>query len=172
MPISGQPYFSARSMTLHDLLGERLRQGAPEDREVLREDEDLAAEDRAVAGDHRVPPGAPLHHPEVRVAVAHVAVELDEAARVEQLLEALAREQLAAFALALDRLRVAGVGRLVPQLREPRELRLGRRLPCVLRRRHAERLMSAGRDCLRLRGRTPGPGASPILRAYGAVCAS
>ena len=39
---------------LADLLGERAREAAAEDREVLREDADLAAVDGAVAGDHAV----------------------------------------------------------------------------------------------------------------------
>ena len=87
---------------LADLFGEGLREGAPEDREVLREDEDPPAEDRSAARDDGVPPRAPVHHPEVRGAVADVAVELDEAARVEQLFDALAGEKLAPRALALD----------------------------------------------------------------------
>src|SRR5207244_4746549 len=87
---------------LADLLREDLGEAAAEDGEVLREDEDLAAEDRPVAGDDRVAVRAVRQRAEVRVAVAHVAVELDQRARVEQLLEALAREQLAARALTGD----------------------------------------------------------------------
>ena len=56
IPITGQPYVTARSMTLH-LLGEDLRERAAEDREVLGEDEHLPAEDRPVAGDDGVPHG-------------------------------------------------------------------------------------------------------------------
>ena len=41
----------------------------------------LPAEDRPVAGDDGVAPRPTLHHPEMRVAVADEAVELDEAAR-------------------------------------------------------------------------------------------
>ena len=111
---------------LADLLGEHLRQRAAEDGEVLREDEDLAAEDRPVAGHDRVAVRALLEHPEVRLAVADVAVELDERARVEQPLGALAGEQLALLALALDRARAARVARLVAQPLEPVELALGR----------------------------------------------
>src|SRR5207237_7923662 len=79
---------------LADLLGEDLREAAAEDGEVLREDEDLAPEDRAVAGDDGVAVRAALHHPEVRLAVADVAVELDERARVAESLGPLAREEL------------------------------------------------------------------------------
>ena len=48
-----------------------------------------------VAGDDRVAERPPLGHPEVRLAMAHVAVELDERARVAELLGPLAGEQLA-----------------------------------------------------------------------------
>ena len=88
---------------LADLLGECLGQAPAEDREVLREDEDLAAENRSVAGHDRVPVRPPIHHPEERIAVPHVAVELDEGAWIEELLHPFAREQLALFALSLDR---------------------------------------------------------------------
>ena len=54
------------------------------------------------------------------------AVELDERARVEQLLESLPGEQLAALALARDVLLAARVQRLLAQLLEPAKLRLGR----------------------------------------------
>src|SRR5581483_4253911 len=102
-----------------------------EDGEVLREEEDLAAEDRAVAGDDGVAVRAAVHHPEVRLAVADVAVELDERARVAELLSALAGEQPALLATPRDRLRAARVERLLAQLLEPLELarsRLVRRL--------------------------------------------
>ena len=70
-----------------------------------------------MAGDDGVAPRPLLAHPELDLAVPHVAVELDERARVEQLLDALAREQLALAALPLDRLLAARVERL---LAEPR----------------------------------------------------
>ena len=98
---------------LADLLREGLRERPSEHREVLGEDEDLAAEHGPVPGHHRVAPRPALHHPEVRVAVADVAVELDEAARVEEPLEPLPGEQLAALALTRHRALVAGVGGLV-----------------------------------------------------------
>ena len=49
------------------------------------------------------PHGTPLAHAELDLAVPHVAVELDERARVEQPLEPLARKQLALRPLPLDR---------------------------------------------------------------------
>ena len=47
--------------------------------------------------------------------MADIAVELHEAAGIEELLDALACEQLAAGALPLDRALVAGVERLVAE---------------------------------------------------------
>ena len=94
---------------LADLLGEDLRERATEDSEVLGEDEDPAIEDRPVAGHHRVAPGPVLAHPELGLAVPHETVELDERARVEQLLETLPGEQLSALTLARDVLLAARV---------------------------------------------------------------
>ncbi len=105
-----------------------------EHREVLREDEDLATEDRPVARHDRVAPRTVLAHLELHLAVAYEAVELDERARIEELLEALARKQLAALALALDVPLARRMERLLAQLLEPAELRLGR----VVRLGHRE----------------------------------
>ena len=83
---------------VHDLahlLGHHLAERAAEDREVLGEDADAAAVDRAVAGHHRVAPRAVLLHVEVVRAVAHERVELLEGAGVEQLLDPLAGGVLA-----------------------------------------------------------------------------
>src|SRR5207247_6596629 len=80
---------------LADLLREHLAQRAPEHGEVLREDEDLATEHRPVAGHNRIAVGAAVHHPEVRLAMANVAVELHEGLRIAQQLCALSREQAA-----------------------------------------------------------------------------
>ena len=110
---------------LADLLGEDLGQRAAEDREVLAEHADRPAEDRAVAGDDRVAPGTLVAHPELDLAVPDEAVELDERARVEQQVDALAREQLPALVLPRDGLLGSRVLRLVAQLAEPGELRLG-----------------------------------------------
>src|SRR5580765_4961111 len=64
------------------------------------------------------------------------AVELDEGARIEELDEPLACEQLPLLALALDRLVGAGVLRFVAQLLELIELRLCRVGARVVGRRH------------------------------------
>ena len=111
---------------LADLLGEDLGERAAEDGEVLGEDEDLAAEDLAVAGDDRVAVRPVRHRVEVGIPVPDVAVELDERARVEQLLDPLAREQLPALPLPRDRLLVARVRGLLGELLEPGELGGGR----------------------------------------------
>ena len=145
---------------LADLLGEHLAQRAAEDGEVLAEDEDAAAEDRPVAGDDGVAVGAPLEHPEVRLAVADVAVELDERARVAELLGALAREQLARLALLRDRLLGAGVARLAAQLLAA--TRASRRSSSCVRfswraiARSVHRRLTAMIDLERVRADTPG----------------
>ena len=112
---------------VHDLahlLGHDLAQRAAEDGEVLAEDADAAALDRAVAGHHRVAPRPVLVHLEVGRAVADVGVELLERARVEQLLDPLARRVLALGVLLLDRLLGRVVDHRVAQLFQLRELLL------------------------------------------------
>ena len=111
---------------LADLLREDLGERPAEDREVLREDEHLATEDRPVAGDDGVAPRPVLAHLELDLAMPDEAVELDERARVEELLEPLAREELPALALARDVRLARRMERLLAQLLEPAELRLGR----------------------------------------------
>src|SRR5580765_1730729 len=64
------------------------------------------------------------------------AVELDKGARIEELDEPFACEQLPLLALALDRLVGAGVLRFVAQLLELLELRLCRVVARVVGRRH------------------------------------
>ena len=152
-------------MTLQIFSAKASDERAAEDGEVLGEDEHLPAEDRSVAGDDRVAPRSALHHSEIGIPVADEAVELDEAAGVEQLLEPLAGEELAALALPLDRLRVALVRRLVAQRRGVLELPLGRLLRLVSRSGHAQRLFSPAGGCaqggsapsrgVRPRGQTP-----------------
>jgi hypothetical protein len=58
--------------------------------------------------------------------VPDVAIELEERARVEQSLDALAREQLPLLALAGDRALAAGVPRLLAQLGQLPQLGPGR----------------------------------------------
>ena len=61
---------------LDHLLGEGLAERAAEDGEVLREDRDLAAVDRAEAGDDAVAVGARALHAELVRAVPHERIEL------------------------------------------------------------------------------------------------
>ena len=120
------PVLHGQVHDLAHLLREDLRERPAEHREVLREDEHLAAEDRAVAGHDRVAPRTVLAHVELDLAVAHEPVELDERARIEELLEPLASEELPSLALPLDVPLARGMERALAQLLEPAELRLGR----------------------------------------------
>ena len=112
---------------VHDLahlLRHHLAERAAEDGEVLAEDEHRPAVDRPVAGDHGVAVGPLLVHVELVRAVADEGVELLERARVEQLLDPLARGQLALRVLLLDRLLGGRVDRLLAQLAQVGELLL------------------------------------------------
>jgi hypothetical protein len=96
---------------LADLARIGLRQRAAEDGEVLGEDVDQAAVDRAVAGHHAVAGHLLLLHPEVPAAVGDQRVELDEGAGVDQQLDPLAGRELAFPVLALDPFRAAAGAR-------------------------------------------------------------
>ena len=112
---------------VHDLahlLRHHLAERAAEDGEVLAEDEHRAPVDGPVAGDHRVSPGTLVVHVEFVRAVADEGVELLERARVEQLLDPLARGQLALRVLLLNRLFGRRVDGLLPQLAQVGELLL------------------------------------------------
>ena len=109
---------------LAHLLRHHLAEAAAEDGEVLGEDEDGAAVDRAVAGDDGVAPGPFLLHLEVVGAVADEGVELLEGAGVEQLLDPLAGGHLALRVLLLDRLLGGGVDRRLAQLAQVGQLLL------------------------------------------------
>ena len=101
---------------LVDLLGEDLAERAAEDGEVLREHEDLAPFDHAPTGHDAVGQRAAVLDPESVGAVAGEHVELDERARVEQLLQSLAGGELPPIVLAGDRGLAARVECLVAQL--------------------------------------------------------
>ena len=80
---------------LDDLAGVGAGKRAAEHREILGEDVDVAAVDRAPAGDHAVAGDALLLHAEVVAAVLDEHVELLERAFVEQDVDAFARGELA-----------------------------------------------------------------------------
>ena len=103
---------------LHDLLGERSRERAAEDGEVLGEDEDQPAIDGAAAGDHAIARDLVLAHAEVLALVDHEAIGLAKGPRVDQQLDALARGELAGLVLALDALGSAPLQRALVQLVE------------------------------------------------------
>ena len=100
----------------------RLGERAAEDGEVLREDVDEPAVDAAVAGDDAVAVGPLLGEPEVGGAVDDEAVELDEAALVEEQVEALARRELPLVVLRLDAVGAAAEFGLGAALLEELEL--------------------------------------------------
>ncbi len=87
---------------LDDLLAVDLAEAAAEDGGVLREDADVAAVDRAVAGDDAVAERTVVGQAEVGAAVASEGVELDERSFVEERLDALASGQLALGVNLLD----------------------------------------------------------------------
>ena len=102
---------------LHHLLGMRLGQRTAEDGEVLGEEVDRAAVDRAPAGDDAVAGDLLLFHAEIGRAVLDEHVELLEGAFVEEDFDALARSELAAFVLGVDaRLAAAHPGDLAAAL--------------------------------------------------------
>ena len=113
-------------MTLQIFSAKTSESDPPKTGEVLGEDEHLAAEDRAIARDDGVTVGPVLAHAELGLAVPDEAVELDERAGIEEPLEPLPGEELAALTLALDRRLTAGVQRLVTELLQPPQLRFSR----------------------------------------------
>ena len=134
-PMSGAPTLMARSITLWIFSANTSPRAPPKTVKSWREDEDLAAVDRAPAGDDAVGVGA-LEQAAVVGPVAGEHVELVERAVVEQVLDALAGEHLALGVLALDGPLGAGVERLLlalGQLGQPLAHRvLGHRRPKVL----------------------------------------
>ena len=89
---------------LADLLGMGLAQRAAEDGEVLAEDEDQPAVDRAMAGHHPVARDLLLGHAEIRAAMLDEHVPFLEGAGIQQQLDALAGGQPALGMLGLDTL--------------------------------------------------------------------
>ena len=137
MPITGQPYLPARSSTLQIFSATASESEPPKTVDVLGEDEDPPAEDLPVARDDGVAERPALGHPEVRLAMAHEPVELDERPGVAEQLDAFPGEQPARVAARRDRLLGAGVERLRTMLLEPLELGLRRPVPLRLPLRHA-----------------------------------
>src|SRR5690606_35467260 len=97
---------AAREGVLHDLddlLAGDLAERAAERREVLRVHGDGATVDRAHSGDDGVAVRTIAVHAEGGRAVSHILVELDEAAGIDEQLEALAGGHLALGVLLLLR---------------------------------------------------------------------
>ena len=112
---------------LADLLGVGLRERSPEDREVLAEDEDEPAVDRAVAGHDTVAQHVVLGETEFGGSMGDEGIELDERARIEQEIEPLPGRQLAPGVLTLDPYGPATEQRLGPHLIEPAQSLIIRR---------------------------------------------
>jgi hypothetical protein len=109
---------------LANFFGVRLRERPAEDGEVLREDEDAAAVDEAVAGDDAVARKPLLVEAEIRRAVDDELVELLERPLVQQELDALARRQLTRRVLLLDAPRAPARRGAFFALPQPPQLRL------------------------------------------------
>ncbi len=97
-----RPRLQRHVLDLEDLLRVGFGERAAEHGEVLGEQEDRAAVDRAPAGDDAVAGDFLLLHAEVAGAVFDEHVEFLERALVEQQFDALARRQLAALVLRGD----------------------------------------------------------------------
>ena len=100
--MTGAPTFIAWSMILQIFSACASRQRAAEHGEVLAEDEDQPAVDRAVAGDHAVARDLLLLHAEIGAAMLDEHVPFLEGAGVEQQLDALAGGELALGVLGVD----------------------------------------------------------------------
>ena len=105
--MTGAPILRGHVHDLDDLGGVGFGERSAEDGEVLREDEDQAAFDAAVAGDEAVAVEFLLGHAEIVGAVGDQLVGFFEGAFVEQELDALAGRHLAFFVLAFAALRAA-----------------------------------------------------------------
>ena len=115
--MTGAPTFIAMSMTLQIFCAWRSLKRAAEHGEVLREDIDQAAVDRARAGDHAVARDLLLVHPEVGRIMLDEHVIFFEAAGIEQDAQALAGGQPALGVLRRDALLAAAQpGQLAPLL--------------------------------------------------------
>src|SRR6185503_9295650 len=94
-PDDGRAVLERQVHHVRDLLRVLFREGAAEDGEVLREDEDDAAVDRAVAGHHAVAGNPALGHAEVGGPMLDEDAGLLEGAGVEEELDPLAGSEAA-----------------------------------------------------------------------------
>ncbi len=116
--VQGHQRGSGRDGHVHDLVdlrGVRLAEGAAEDPEVVRVDEDGPALDRAPAGDHTVGVRLLRLEAEALGAVPAQLLHLAEGTGVEQQLDAFARGQLALGVLGLGRPLARAAERLLAQ---------------------------------------------------------
>ena len=113
MPTTGQPIFSARSMTLTIFSPKTSPSEPPKTVKSCAKTQTWPAVDGAVAGDDAVAVRPALVQPERRRPVPRQLVHLDERVLVEQRVDPLAGGHLALGVLLLDRARRAGVDGLV-----------------------------------------------------------
>ena len=102
-PTIGAPDLHREIHDLHDLRGVGFRQRSAEHGEVLREREDLASVDQAVAGDDAVAGNDLFGHPEIEAAMGDELVDFLERAGIEQEVDPLAGRQLAGLVLPWSR---------------------------------------------------------------------
>ena len=117
-PINGAPIFAARSITLQIFSAKAPDRLPPKTVKSCAKQKTWRPVDLAVAGDDAVAEDLLLLHPEVGAAVRHELVDLDEAAGIEEQLDALARGELARGVLALDAGGAAAEHRLLVHLLE------------------------------------------------------
>ena len=110
-PMTGAPFFDRQIHDLADLRGVGFRERAAEDREVLGEEIDQAAVDRAVAAHHAVAGDLLVLHAEIAAAVGDQCVDFDERPGVEEQVDPFAGGELAVLVLAVHALRPAPGGR-------------------------------------------------------------
>ena len=120
-------------LNLGDLARVLFAQGAAEDGEVLGEDENGAAVDRAPAGHHAVAGDLRLLHAEIGAAVLDEHVEFLERAVIEQKVDALARGELALGVLRRNALLSAAEARAGAAAVQPGEHLFQRRAPVRVR---------------------------------------
>ncbi len=116
--MTGAPTFIAEIHDLHDLGSVGRGERAAENREILGEQEHASPVDRAVTGDDAIAEHLLVLHAEVGAAMHDEPIELDEAARVEQEIDALARRELAGGMLPIDTGLAPAFERLFVQLVE------------------------------------------------------
>ena len=101
-PTDGCAVLDRQIHQLADLAGVGLGQRTAKDGEILCEHVDRPIVHRSVATDDAVAGNRALCHSEILAAMGHESVDLDEAARIQEQLDALPGGQFSGGVLALD----------------------------------------------------------------------